>query len=388
MNKHLTYILFCLPILIISCSESGKNSHEFYLEESSNSISLSIDTSISHYIKALFVFTDKEGESYLVFQNDKKPEILFYDIKSQKLFHRLGLELYGSNGVGYTLGFYVKDWDEVYITSLHRNEIYIVDRNGRIKRKIDYKKYSEELPMTAFQSMSFGYTPILLIDNRLYITQHPNRAFGDEILEKSPVTIVLDTLERKAISSEFTFPLLTSSENYYKTLSTEFNFSRIFDGERIIYSFGGDEHIYITNKENELKDRKNAKSKYLPLLSVKAYNLSGINSLKKINEIPGYGNLIYDEYRDVYYRVAYPETELANDENFGDVWQYGRKKFSIIILDKDLEVIGETLFPEEIFVSTLLFVLEDGLYICDNYFKNPDYDDNILSFRRFDLKNR
>lgn len=32
-----------------------------------------------------------------------------------------------------------------------------------------------------------------------------------------------------------------------------------------------------------------------------------------------------------------------------------------------------------------MFIREDGLYISDSHPRNPEYSDDILSFRRFDL---
>lgn len=58
-----------------------------------------------------------------------------------------------------------------------------------------------------------------------------------------------------------------------------------------------------------------------------------------------YGALIYDKYRDVYYRFVYPATEMLPTDKCVDVWLLGRSRFSIIILNKNLEVIGETLVP-------------------------------------------
>ena len=56
-----------------------------------------------------------------------------------------------------------------------------------------------------------------------------------------------------------------------------------------------------------------------------------------------------------------------------------------MILDKDFKVIGEPLFPENIYIPVMFFILKDGLYISDNNFQNPEFNENVLSFRRMDL---
>ena len=64
---------------------------------------------------------------------------------------------------------------------------------------------------------------------------------------------------------------------------------------------------------------------------------------------------------------------------------YGRKKFSIIILDKNFNIIGETLFPEGIYNSYVFFVHKDGLYISKDYQMNYDQSEDFLTFELFNL---
>ena len=65
--------------------------------------------------------------------------------------------------------------------------------------------------------------------------------------------------------------------------------------------------------------------------------------------------LIYDEYRQLYYRMAYPKESLQEGESLSDMMQSGRIRFSIIILDKDLNVVGETMFPENLYGTNLYY---------------------------------
>lgn len=64
---------------------------------------------------------------------------------------------------------------------------------------------------------------------------------------------------------------------------------------------------------------------------------------------------------------------------------YGRKNFSIIILDKNFNIIGETLFPDYTYNSGIMFIREDGLYISSNHPMSAQYSDDYLNFQRFDL---
>ena len=56
------------------------------------------------------------------------------------------------------------------------------------------------------------------------------------------------------------------------------------------------------------------------------------------------------------------------------------------ILDKDFNIIGETLFPQYTYNPSMAFVHKNGLYISDSHILNPSFDENVLSFKCFTLK--
>jgi hypothetical protein len=116
-----------------------------------------------------------------------------------------------------------------------------------------------------------------------------------------------------------------------------------------------EEDIYVASLDHTSVERANIKSKYIDRVKLPdEYNLT----MEKICSIPKYGNLLYDTYRNVYYRIAYPETEIEK---------------------------GETLFPDYTYNSTLMFIRRDGLYISAGHFMNPEFSDDVLLFHRFDL---
>ena len=158
--------------------------------------------------------------------------------------------------------------------------------------------------------------------------------------------------------------------------------SRCYNGRQFIYSFFYEEDAYAASLDHTSVERINIKSKYINRVSLPdEHNLT----VEKYCGLPHYGNLLYDKYRNVYYRIAYPGTEIDKGVNVTTLLQYGRKKFSIILLDKDFQIIGETLFPDYTYNSTLMFICEDGLYISASHFMNPEFSDDVLLFHRFDL---
>lgn len=379
--KNLSWLL--LLICLYSCSSPQKDS--CVLVPSSDSLVFELNPQTSMFIKKLSLYTDENGREFLTFQNNVEPEILWYDLASQKYVKTIKLEKEGNNGVGIFCGYQIYSENEIYIPEMMQAVIDVVNTKGEIIRKIKYEKTSSGKPTIPFISASFPYTPIYIINKKLYIPQTPNRAINN-FLTNSPVTLILDTINNSVSEFEVRFPQVTSEEAMRgNTLGIETDYSMCYNGKEFVYSFLLDEDISIVSLEGKILNKVKAKSRYLEKVYDEMKSPADISEqVELLCSIPMYGNLIYDEYRKVYYRFVYPETELGND-NFMDIWQLGRSKFSVMILDENFNVLGETLLPENTYASNLFFIREDGLYISTSFVKNPNYDDDKLCFRRFDM---
>lgn len=130
----------------------------------------------------------------------------------------------------------------------------------------------------------------------------------------------------------------------------------------------------------------NAKSRYLKSMKPKLGNsMEGINAIIKLNENPRYWHIMYDKYRNVYYRFAEMPYKLAPNESPYD--EPKGKEFSVIVLNADFEIIGETRFPGKKYFYKMSFVGREGLYISENNLENPQFDENKLVFTCFKIKN-
>ncbi len=368
--------LFCL----LSCVDKKVQTKESYnLVASDKQLSFALDPNTKTFILALFPFTDETGKEYLTFQNQDQNEILFYDMNSRKLEFKVKPAYEGPNGVGQVLGYYVHTIDSIFLTISGTNEIVLVNRNAEIKDKINYERAEDGTLLTDFCSISSVYQPIIMIDKEMYIMSGCNRW-----LEKDPISAVIN-LEVKTIHVlPYYYPSFPGADNKAKRAGIEEHLSRCFDGKHFVYSFYFDETIYIASQDHDSIKEVKVKSKYID--KVRLLDDYGNLTFTDACENPNYGNLLFDKYRNVYYRIAYPETEIEKEVKGMELLQYGRKNFSIIILDKNFNIIGETLFPDYTYNSTLMFVREDGLYISDSHYLNPDYSDDELSFKCFTLK--
>ena len=276
-------------------------------------------------------------------------------------------------------GYYIKDFNHIYVSSFVYQGIIRVDTTGAIVQKIPYGKTDTGYKVIpSYMISSHPYILPIFIGDKMYITQQNNERFCPA--EKTPISVAIDTVQKKYSSLPLTFSILTEKQKK----SNDTGFSRDYDGKNFIYSFYVDEDILVTSIDHAEVKRIRAKSRYIdspdeeqPLNAQKGPQLN--------LELARYGDLMYDPYREVYYRFAYPKTELDDKINWMGKAVYGRKKFSVIILDKDFQIIGETLFPEAIYNPYASFVSKEGLYISRDYQINYDQSEDFMTFELFKL---
>ncbi|MDR1258712.1 MAG: DUF4221 domain-containing protein [Tannerellaceae bacterium] len=366
--------------IFFSCNHTNnKNANAYSLVGSDKYLSFSLNSNTKSDINALFLYIDDSGKEYLTFQNPSQNEILFYNPNTEKLEFTIRPHVEGNNGVGFFNGYYIHNLDSIYITNSGLSEFAIIDRNAIVKDKIQYFESTEGIPLSAHASTTFLHQPIVVIDNKIYIIPSCNR-----LEEKNPVCAVIDIMTHNVQALlGFTYPTFPGADNKAKRYGVEGYLSRCFDGKQFVYSFYFDENIYVAPPNHGHVKLVKVKSNYLK--EVKIPDDYGNVTMEKLCENPNYGNLLYDEYRDVYYRIAYPETELEKNIRGTELLRYGRKSFSVIIIDKYFNIIGETLLPNYTYNSQVMFIREDGLYISSSHYLNPKYSDDVLSFQRFDL---
>jgi len=387
---HFAFIIFFF-FLFFSCKQKGEKQHtasyHYSLKETDRVLTYESEEPLGINFSALFPFTDKNGNKYLTFQETSQNKISFYEMFTGKHFKTLEIEREGPNGITQLIGYYIRDLDEIYLTNPNLPMIAKTDTTGDIFEKINFEKTDDgKFLIPSFKSTHFS--PLVIINDTFYITQVP---YPGKEPDTCPVSCYIDTLHKSVGILPFNFPLIIKGNEIRTTgLGIELSYSRCFDGSNFIYSFYYEEQIRVMSPDHTEMQQIPVKSKYIKKINnTKEIRPSDMYlGAKRLCEAPFYSNLIYDHYRNIYYRVAYPETEMEDldGKTYIDVWTTGRKCFSIIILDKNFNIIGETLFPDYTYYSKHIFVEENGLYIRNNHFMNPDFKEDKLFFTCFELK--
>ena len=377
-----TLNLLLLVFAVLSCSGKKNNLNNkvsLYATDKMKSFNLDSDTKYNAFY--LYPFSDSVGKEYLSFLNYSSNQVLFYDLKSCNFLFKINMPAEGPDGIVQPSGYYIKDLDNIYLTSYAYSGLIQVDTASHIIKRIPYGKTDSGFKfLPSYVLSSHPYTIPYSIGGRIHLMPPLVERFCPA--DKTPLCVSIDTVSSQFVASEITYSDVLSEE---ELAANDTRCSRVFDGKTFIYSFYVDEDIIIADKDHKEFRRIKSASQYIK--SPVEKQKQGVKGPQSNLEVARYGDLIYDKYRKVYYRFAYPQVELDDKINWRGKAVYGRKKFSVIILDEQFNRLGETLFPESIYNSYVFFVNKDGLYISRDYQVGiGNQSEDFMTFELFELK--
>lgn len=373
-----------LAFLFVSCQQKKLND-SCALAAADKFLSFRLDEETKMPYSFITSFADAAGSDFMCIQNGTKPELLIYAIETGKLEKKIKLSKEGDQAiVGGFGGCYIQDFNHIYVVSFYTNTIHVVDSNGVMKRKIDFSQTDSGQQLIPF--INSCQRRMYIIDSKIYIPQTLSRLYGERIIEDSPIGAVIDTVNHHIAALPMKHPRLITKDDIGTAGASGAEYSFCFNGKTFVYAFAFEEIVRQTTLEHKEVKTSVAKSRYIDKIEViKFKNQEFDYILRNSCEHPSYGNIVYDKYRNVYYRFVFPGTQMESNENYLEIHRFGRKRFSIMVLDEDLQPIGETLFPEYTYNPNLYLLLPDGLYLSTSHIKNPKYSDDELCFQRIDL---
>ena len=383
-------IIAVLFFLFCGCShQEGKNLPNCSLIQTTDTLSFPLPDGFEMFSDYIFLHTDSTGDEYLLYRDrPKNPQILVYDMENPSndpkviKFHREG-----PNGVGaQTVGFFMRSWDEIYLPNTAR-EICVIDSSGILNRKILLGDDREN----ALWTYSNSSHPFIFVNDKMYCYQNVNKFKGEKDVTESPVDLIVNLKDGSYVPSPLCYPsdLVVPSE-LVNNGSLTVHAHRCLANDKIVYSFWFSHTLYEYDVNTGAIRKAVAKSRYLPdektLSPFNRLNDRQTDGFDEICEMPYYRHFYYDKYRKVFYRFAYPSAKSEIKENLLEYFFMGRNTASIMVLDEDLNVISETLLPEDRFNTGTTFINKDGLWISCNHMLNPNLDEDHLQFVRFELK--
>ena len=379
-------LLLLVLVQLYACGSSKNETEAEYSMELKEwkKITLPIDERTYFLSKSIFQF-EEDGKEYLHFENSQKGmyEIVTFDLEKQDVHRRLPIQSEGPNGIPAMFGSRpYPDSKNYLIFQSTAFRISQMDGNGNV-----IQNYQLKSPGRFVRAMlaSFCYFPSFVRDSVLYFDQ-PVASRKKRNLDNYPLFAGLDLRTGELGFASLYFPTTFDGDYSHISSGDRFTYDYNYNKDRLVCSFIESDSIMVTDDLSNVK-WYNAKSRFLKSMTPYINDMKeDVNDIIRYEEAPKYWHLMYDKYRDVYYRFAEMPCELAKDEDPYSEFAPKAREFSVIILDKDFRIIGETKFPGNKYFYKMSFVGRDGLYISENNLANPDFDEDKLVFACFKLK--
>jgi hypothetical protein len=322
-----------------------------------------------------------DGEEIISYLDSDNQSILTFSSKSGELLKNIPLEIEGPNGVGnigYISAHYYLNNDSIFLYNRQVSPLYLINSKGEIRRKYKVTDYSgaSNFPVPNSSTMS----PIHFWNNSLLFSCGIQNYEDDFTGYPSLLQLDLNDGEIDYLS---TFPEIYSKAFWGAYFKYDPSIALNTRKKEVIISYPIDHNIHVFNLESGLVKQYYVGSEFFeeipPYKNDPSFFLKRNPSERDENETnhafstSEYRGIIYDEWRELFYRVALIrpsiETVISGDRRFS---------FSIIIFNENYEKVGETKLPNDKYDPSSIFLTMDGLAI----FRKDLYSDNedVLAF--------
>ncbi len=247
----------------------------------------------------------------------------------------------------------VKPWsmnvvseDSVYVLDLDNSRIVLIDASGKVVDSTMIDKNSNFLPGGS------GLPYVIDCNNMAYVASNTRLKH---------TTFMIDKETQK---SESYIPYPGMYEKFYGLLLMQVPYSAYNPQKKcIVVGFAPESSIYIMDTDTHNVEKYHVESTfYKTLTPLKddrwGKNVSSSDEIEYFRENTTYANILYDEYRNLYYRIVEIATPMP-----GITLTNIAKKLSVIIMDADFRIVGESVIEEKMMASFryTCFVSEQGL---------------------------
>ncbi|WP_339716511.1 DUF4221 family protein [Cyclobacterium amurskyense] len=321
---------------------------------------------------------ESDSGQYLFYLNPTSKSLQFMNMEDGKVVNEIVFEDDGPNNMSRRSG----------IAGLEKDKVWATFR----PHAIGYFNYKGEILFK--KKIPSGEVDITSIRSNFHKELH---RYGDKVFGMQPLFMNHHGMNKEDIQKHslvYSYDMVSDQTKWYdvyyakdywdsgKKLS---DFSWVRREDKLYISPWYDHEIQVFDMEQEKVTNK---------VKVKSDH---INSLHYVNELPRtheealinrlshdiYGIVLYDKYRDCFYRFFYPGYTDDEEYPIDKLWMLrnSRPLTGVMVLDKELNIIGEHVFDKfQVHASSNVFVGEEGLYLSLNNENSPDYDEDHLRY--------
>ena len=360
MKKFYTLLLCVNSLLIFSCNNQtgSKSEQENFSYELTKTDSVAIPIDFKDYFSSdqTQVYTQADS-TYLYRENFINNAIDVYNWTSRKKNKTIVYEQEGPNAVKRFGGGAILPLskDSIFIGNLQGNIYYTVNDSVVFYKRPENLDIVMYLPSDYTQNNpEFKNRPLLASYN---LSNEEIKVLNIEYPEKFK--------EHCWSEQHMVVPFTKNEKN------------------QLIVSFASVPDIYVYDLNTDKVIRKESvKSNYID--QVDPYEECDFNDVERyftyLKSVGKYQSIEYDKYRDLYYRIInLPQEGDPNGQRNQDIVM----PFSIMMLDKDFNILTEKKFPARKYDPNDYFITEKGLWISRNNEGAPDFNENRIKYDLF-----
>lgn len=330
-------------------------------------------------------FTDAAGKKYLTFLNNQSHTIYYYDYPGGRLARRVRLKEYGYTGSDKIQGYHILNADSLFVYNYSNSGLTLLSlRRGPLLRRTISERAGLSR-QTVFPVVATT-SPIAFEPRRakVYLAGYMSHEGGPDATDRERNVLATFHLGNGAVQYGMQYPEFYWGTNWGGTGGFRQPFFDYNPGDhRLVFSFMADHHLSVLDAETGQRTRHYAGSRHFGEIKSMKYRpiyhdfLSQTELYRYYSQNPSYLYIIYDPFRQVYYRVA----ELPARRFNARVPKHLSKQKAVIILDRSFRKRGEVVFPPDAYDFSHFFVAEDGLHVR----KLRHESDDRVTFQRLEL---
>jgi hypothetical protein len=374
-------IAFCL--VLFSCTDAEQvPSLAVEADSITPTDSFSINTSDIPPMYS-FYFDDDDQEYLAAYHYGG--DIALHDIPGGKLVEKINLNAFDSTG-NKLVQFYIHNRDSVFILTANTNLVYCINFAGIINNHWYFDApfgQNDDYLITSH----YDY-PLLYQDGKLYVSQSPeldslgfDSTSWHEFFSYPPCV---------SLNLKDSLPLPKNLAPYpdsYRKGSLYYSFLPAYtvneDGQ-VIVSYQPKDELFVYDENGLVLKKKTNASHWRAPTPFQANNFFDYEYIERyLCTESRYSKILYDKYKDQYYRVLQHASEYINEDGTLNTWI--DKPWSILVLDRNFDLIQEFVFPPKMYDFRLIHVTRDGLLLSTNHKLNPNYDHSKSRFALFNL---
>lgn len=378
------YIYLFIFVALYSCSNKEILKDRYTLLSTNHSISLTVPNDIRNVSKCIEYYITPDNNQYLFYLGENSEnKILIYDLDSLKIHSKIQMMKEGPIGVGNIKSLLVHNLDTIFLTTGQQDKLFIINWKGELMKNISIKNYSYgdlSFPNHRIRPSLCFAKSLVYSNGKIFAATNMPISPDPKKLKFFKTTLEINLQDGSQKLLPMSFPKICDKKG--KALCLYLSILHVKN--KFIYSFLNSHNCLITTDHINI-ETKTIKSRF----AKKDFKKPGHNSrmldiARIILEYPAYEDFMYDPYRDLIYRFCYPGVSVSNKDNLMNMNEF-KPIFSIMILDTDLNILGETLMPKNTYNMNMAFVGREGLYLSTNNYFNKGFNSDSLKFEIFNV---